>query len=164
MIGATLSTIVLAGIFSAFLFIGRSGANLRNYSDMETQARSALEQFAEDTRQASSVRWDSATTVVLTVNAVEVTWAYSSNQLTRTIGTASRTLIKGITSFAFQAYTINGVAITDFSTTSARAAANGQTKQVQISLEATRTTTTVATATNIVLSARFVLRNKRVTA
>ena len=37
------------------------------------------------------------------------------------------------------------------------------TKQLQISLRASRTTATVATATNTVLSARFILRNKHVT-
>lgn len=163
MIGATLSSFILAGILTAFLFIGRSGQNLRNYNDMEAQARKALEQFAEDTRQASSVSWASATSLTLTVNSVNITWSFASGALTRTAASA-QTMINGITTFSFEAYTINGTAITNFSTSSARTAANGQTKQIQISLEAARASTTVTTATNIVLSARFVLRNKRVTA
>lgn len=163
MVGATLSTAILAAIIAAFLFIGRSGSNIRNYSDMEAQARKALEQFAEDTRQASSVTWTSSDSVTLVVNSVTVTWSYASGVLNRT-DTTTRKMIDGITTFGFQAFTINGAAITDFSTTSARVAANGQTKQIQISLEAARNTQTVTTATNIVLSARFVLRNKRVTA
>jgi prepilin-type N-terminal cleavage/methylation domain-containing protein len=163
MVGATLSAFILAGILTAFLFIGRSGANLRNYTDMESQARKALEQFAEDTRQASSVGWTSATSLTLVVNSANVTWSYASGVLTRNAGTA-QSMISGITNFTFQAYTINSAAITDFSTTTARTTANGQTKQIQISLEASRSSTTVTTATNIVLSARFVLRNKRVTA
>ena len=43
-------------------------------------------------------------------------------------------------------------------------AAGSSTKQLQISLEASRQTQTVAVATNLVLSARFILRNKIVTA
>ena len=43
MIGAALSSFILAGVLSTFLFLGRSGANIQNYNDMESQARSALE-------------------------------------------------------------------------------------------------------------------------
>lgn len=164
MIGATLSSFILAAVLSTFLFLGRSGANIRNYTDMETQARKALEQFAEDTRQASAVTWASATSVTLVVNATNVAYSYASGNFTRTVGGTSTTLLTGITAFSFLAYTINGTAITDFSTATARTSANGTTKQIQISLSAARSTQTVATATNIVLSARYVMRNKRVTA
>lgn len=164
MIGATLSSFVLAAVLSTFLFLGRSGANIRNYTDMETQARKALEQFAEDTRQASAVTWASSTSVTLIVNSTNVAYGYASGNFTRTVGGVSTTLLSGITSFSFLAYTINGTAITDFSTATARTTANGTTKQIQISLSASRSTQTVATATNIVLSARYVMRNKRVTA
>ena len=166
MIGATLSSFVLAGVLSTFLFLGRSGQNLRNYSDMETQARKALELFAEDTRQASSVVWADSNTLTLVVNAINIKYAYASGSFVRTIGTATTgtTLLTGITNFSFLAYSITGVALTDFSTAAARTAANSATKQVQISLSAARSSQTVTTATNIVLSARYVLRNKRVTA
>lgn len=45
-----------------------------------------------------------------------------------------------------------------------RTAANHSTKQVQISMQAERSQQTLATATNTVLSARYVLRNIIVTA
>lgn len=165
MISATLGSFVLLAVLVTFLFLGRSGANLRNYTDMESQARKALELFAEDTRQASGVQWNSAESVALTVNGVVVTYAHSSGTFTRTVGAgASISLLSGITTFNFLAYTISGTPITDFSTATARTSANSKTKQVQISLSAARTSQTVATATNIVLSARYVLRNKAVTA
>ena len=168
LIGAALASFVLAGVMSTFLFLGRSGANIRNYTDMESQARKALEMFAEDTRQASAVTWASSDSVTLTVNSVGITYAYASGTFTRT-ASSTTTLLTGIktpttTSPFFRAYTINGAEITDFSSTSALTTANNTTKQIQISLEAERTSQTVATATNIVLSARYVLRNKRVTA
>jgi len=163
-ISSTLAVFVLLSILVAFLFIGRSAANLRNYIDMETQARKALELFAQDTRQASAVAWASAENVTLLVNGATVTYAYANGTLTRTGGGTSANLITGITSFSFLAYTISGAAITDFSSDTARTSANAKTKQIQISLSAARTTQTVTTATNMVLSARYVLRNKVVTA
>lgn len=170
MIAAGLGGFVLLGVLSTFLFLGRSGANMRNYNDMESQARKSLELFAEDTRQASSVYWTSSTSLTLTVNSVPITYTYNSGAgtftRTMTVGGSSRsvTLVTGITQFNFLAYTITGVAITDFSTAAARTTANRTTKQVQLSLSAARTATTVTGATNIVLSARYVLRNRRVTA
>src|SRR5687768_5650766 len=69
LIAASLGSVVLAGVMATFLFLGRSGANIRNYSDMEAQARRGLELFAEDVRQASAIVWTSNTQVSLTVNS-----------------------------------------------------------------------------------------------
>jgi len=164
MISATLGSFVLLAVLVTFLFLGRSGANLRNYTDMEAQARKALELFAEDTRQASGVTWSSSESVTLVVNGTSITYGHASGVFSRTVGGNTTNLLSGITTFSFLAYTISGTAITDFSTATARTSADSKTKQVQISLSAARTSQTVATATNIVLSARYVLRNKAVTA
>lgn len=163
MISAALSSFILAGVLSTFLFLGRSGANLRNYSDMETQARRGLEIFAEDVRQASAITWDTETQCTLTVNTASVVYNYDS-------GTASfqrngTSIITGITAgtFAFSAFNVTGTEM-DLDTAAKRTIASSSTKQLQITLEATRTNTTVVDATNTVLSARFILRNKIVTA
>ncbi|MBI2518714.1 MAG: prepilin-type N-terminal cleavage/methylation domain-containing protein [Opitutae bacterium] len=167
MISAGLGAILLAGVMSTFLFMGRSGANFQNYSDMESQARKALETFAEDARQADTITWNSNVSIRLTVNTVVVVYEYDSSTATfyRRVSGSSRALITGITasSFAFKAYNVNG---TDLPLTSAAelATATSTTKQLQISLEATRTSQTVVAATNSVLSARYILRNKVVTA
>lgn len=172
MIGSSLGAFILAGVLSTFLFMGRSGANVQNYNDMEAQARSALEIFAQDTRQASGVVWTDASTVVLTVSTRSVTYQYNAGAqrfarrevVTSTgVVTSTRVLVTGITNFAFSAYNISGNNV-PISTATERTAANGTTKQLQISLEAARNSRTVVAATNTVLSARFVLRNKRVTA
>jgi prepilin-type N-terminal cleavage/methylation domain-containing protein len=172
MIGSTLGAFILAAVLSTFLFMGRSGANVQNYNDMEAQARKALEVFAQDTRQASGVVWSDANTVVLTVGTLSVTYQYNSTarrfarqEVVTASGTvnSTRVLVTGITSFSFSAYNISGNSV-PISTAAERTAANGTTKQLQISLEASRSSTTVVAATNTVLSARFVLRNKRVTA
>src|SRR5688572_10200535 len=84
MIGASIGSFILLGVLTMFLFLGRSGVNLGNYSDMESQARKALELFAEDTRQAGSVTWTSAQSMTMSVNGVNVTYSYASGTFTRT--------------------------------------------------------------------------------
>lgn len=163
MIGATLGAFILLGVLSTFLFLGRSGANFQNYADMETQGRTALETFAEDVRQASAIHWVTNQQIQLTVNSATVTYTYDATAATFSRGT--RRLISGITpsSFSFKAYKIDGTELALNSAT-ALASADINTKQLQISLEARRTSRTVVAATNSVLSARFILRNKLVTA
>jgi prepilin-type N-terminal cleavage/methylation domain-containing protein len=195
MIGSTISAFILAGILSTFLFMGRSGANIQNYTDMESQARKALEIFAEDSRQAAAITWVSGNQIRLTVNTVDYhTYTYA-NGATANTGTLTRvvskvsggavvstmTLLTGIvnpvartatnaatcTPF-FRGYNLNGVEFTAIQyaspTATELASASSGTKQIQISMEASRTSRTVMSATNTVLSARFILRNKVVTA
>ena len=167
MIGATLGAFLLLAVLTTFLFLGRSGANIQNYSDMESQARKGLETFAEDVRQASAISWTSNVQVNLTVNSASVIYAYNSatQSFVRYDASGNRTLISGITAgtFKFRAFNVVGTEL--LLTTSAELSlAGSSTKQLQISLEATRTKQTVVAATNTVLSARFILRNKVVTA
>jgi type II secretory pathway pseudopilin PulG len=165
MIGATIGSFVLTAVITTFLFMGRSGANVQNYSDMESQARKALELFAEDVRQASAITWTSNQNVLLTVNGNGIRYSYAGGVFTRTntASGAASNLITGIHSFEFMAYNITGATLPLVTATDLTNAGK-QTKQLQISLEARRKSTTVVAATNTVLSARFILRNKRVTA
>lgn len=167
MVGAALSAFILAGTVSTFLFLGRSGANIQNYSDMESQARRALELFAEDVRQASAIVWNSRYQVTLTVNSANVVYSYSSTEATfsRVDASSNRVIITGITpsTFTFRAYNLSGTEL-PLTNSTELSAAGTNTKQLQISLESTRSNQTVVAATNAVLSARFILRNKIVTA
>jgi prepilin-type N-terminal cleavage/methylation domain-containing protein len=167
MIGASLAAFILAGVMSTFLFLGRSGANIQNYNDMESQARTALELFAEDTRQASAINWISDQELYLVVNSTQVYYYYNSTTKTFyrkvTSGGTPRALVTGITSFSYKAYSITGATL-PLSTATELTTATKSTKQLQISLEAARSNQTVVDATNTVLSARFILRNKRITA
>lgn len=175
MVAAGLAGFVLTGVLTCFLMLGRSGANLANYADMEAQARSGLELFAQDTRMANDIAWNSINSVTLVVPASgsneRYTYTYdpSTQQFTRqrtgpTTGPVD-VLISGISVFSFMAYRVNATEI-DLAALNASGVldqANTDTKQLQISLNASRTSSTVATATNTVLSARFILRNKRIT-
>ncbi len=172
MVSAGIAGFLLLAVMTGFLFIGRTGANMQNYIEMEAQARRAIERFAEDVRMAQEVTWNSPTSLTLTVPTTSgstTTYAYaydaSTGAFNRTADGATTSLITGIASgsFVFTAYKINtsSINLTDGSTL---AAASALTKQIQISLRTIRSTRTVTDATNAVISARFILRNKRATA
>jgi prepilin-type N-terminal cleavage/methylation domain-containing protein len=167
LIAGSIGSVVLLGVLSTFLFLGRSQANVSNYADMERQARNGLEYFAQDVRQARDIEWDSKFSMTLTVHGAKVTYTFhpAKGIFTRTKGGVETVLIEGISDFSYSAYMVTGteVDLSDLSTAAKLTAANNVTKQVQIHLRATRTSRTVATASNTVLSARFILRNKKVT-
>jgi hypothetical protein len=193
MISAALMGFILTGILTTFLFMGRSGANVANYTDMETGARKALEVFAEDVRQASVVTWSTASgdqytlggssypaKLTLRVGSQDVVYWYDRSSspmcFKRTDASGNTTvLLRQVDQFQYTAYQIINpsmdplglnrtsipISLSTLSTVPADAiTANKLTKQIQISLRMSRTSTTVAAATNSVLSARYILRNK----
>jgi type II secretory pathway pseudopilin PulG len=184
MIAAGLTGFVLAGVLSAFLLIGRSSANASSYSELESEARRALEVFSREARMANSVGSGySATSVTLgipdtstsrTAVAYTVTYTFDSTNKTfsrtgppadnPTGATATTLLVSGVQQipgtnpFNYYRYVTTGGYADGFS---ANTAANAtEIKQIEINFVAQRTNVTVATATNKVLSARFILRNK----
>src|SRR3954469_18335908 len=90
MIAASIGTMVIAGVMSTFLMLGRSGANIANYSMMEAQSRRALEEFSQDLRMANAITWNSATSITLTIpnnytpTSGVVTYSYDSTNETFT--------------------------------------------------------------------------------
>ena len=169
-IAASLSSVILAGVLSTFLMMGRTGANTANYAKLEAEARNALEYFGRDVRMANNVSWGSlppstATSLTLTIppssaggptRTVIYAWDSASKRFIRRDSTTGTfVLIANCTVFSFQAYKLGGTG----------EASNAlETKQIQLSLTASRSSTTVVTATDVVLSARFILRNKDVSA
>jgi prepilin-type N-terminal cleavage/methylation domain-containing protein len=172
MIAASLSTIILVGVLSTALMITRSGYLLVNYIDMEKQARHALETFAVDARITESVQWTraadtaplTAITLIQPSGGATITYTYNPAAQTLVRSTPSgspTTLITGIQSFSFTAYKYKNASGPEpiASTTNLTQMAN-ETKMVQLSLSALRTRSVLADATNTVVSARFVLRNR----
>lgn len=173
MIASALSTMILAGVMSAFLFIGRTGFGLGNYSEMEAQVRRALDQFATDARMARDIRWHDAQRITLylptTGTGVQpVTYGYQigatgPGSFYRQPGEpdsagSRQVLVQQIApDFSFQRYKLGPSGVLEN-----RAANDLETKLVQITLRATRRGVTVADASQAAFSARYVLRNKRV--
>lgn len=169
LVAAGLSGFILSGILTTFVMLGRSGYNAANYSMMEAEARRALETFSEEARLSSNITWNSGNSITLTVvgssGTYLVTYAYdttssgsTSKCFYRLPGAATSTsdrriLVRNVSDFAFRRYkVVNGV---DYS-----ASNDLETKQIQITLRSVRTGATTVAATNAVLSARVVLRNK----
>jgi Tfp pilus assembly protein PilW len=174
-IAATLSTFMLAGILSAFLMIGRTGFLASSYSELEAETRRGLDTFGADARKATGIHWNSSQSITLTLatdtNATtQVTYAYDSNArsdtaqcLYRVLGDASSTLPRRVlvhnvaSDFAFRRYKLDRTGQTDNS-----AITDLETKQLEIVFRASRAGTTTVAANQAALSARYVLRNKRV--
>lgn len=168
MVSAGLSTILMAGILSSFVLVGRDSYNAANYSVMEAESRRALATFTAEARMADNITWTSATSITLSVvgntGSYVVTYAYNDSTVGRTarsfyrqLGAApALILVRNVNDFAFRRYkVVNGA---DFTATN-----DLETKQLQITLRTVRTGVTTVDATNAVLSARVVLRNKHVT-
>ena len=157
-VATSLGAMIMTGVLTIFLLIGRTSANIASYVDMEYQARTGLEQFAEDTRQASSMTRNSSTEINLVVNSTGVTYGYdaTSAQFYRTVGGNRANLIDNISSFTLIGYKLDGsqVSLSDLSI------ASNNTKQIQLSLKARCINRTAAAVSNVVLSARYILRNK----
>jgi hypothetical protein len=171
MVATSLSGIVMAGVLSTFVLMGQNGYNASNYSMMEAESRRALEIFAQEARMADNIQWHNPSSVTLSVvqdtGTYLVTYTYddtttapTAHTFYRRLGSVSSSaepqiLVRKVTDFAFRRYkVVNG---TDFSATN-----DLETKQIQITLRIVRTGATTVEASNAVLSARVVLRNKRV--
>src|SRR4051812_5359298 len=126
LIASTLSTFVLAGVLSAFLFLAQTGFRSSSYSEMEAELRRGLDIFAQDTRSATDVRWNSAQSVTLTVNGQPVTYAYDGTPGSATYQSFSRApgdatsssmrteLVRGVSAdFAFRRYKLEQSGVTD---------------------------------------------------
>jgi hypothetical protein len=168
-IAATLSTFVLAGVLSAFVFMARTGVRSSGYAEMEAEVRRGMDEFARDARNATDVRWHSAQSLTLIVNGAPVTYAYDSTPGSATYEAFYRiagepaaqprvVLVRGVGSdFSFRRYKLEQPGVTD------NTARNDQeTKLLQLSLRAARTSVASVGASQSAISARYLLRNKRV--
>lgn len=170
MVASTLGTLVLAGILSSFLMIGRTQTSLFHYSGLEQAARKGLERFSQDTRMAKQIAWTNNAHVTLeiprisesTTDPVVYYWDTTPGSPNYhcfmrtgpdpiTGVTTTEPLIRHVEAFEFGRWMVGatGEATNDFAT-----------KQLQIRLTLSRADSTLVTATNLVVSARYILRNK----
>jgi len=175
MIAATLSTILLGGVLSAFLLIGRTGYLASGYSELDAQTRRGLDTFGDEVRKSCDLKWNSAQSVTLTVATSSsltylVTYAYDTTAgsstngcFYRVEGDANSTSLRRIlihhvaADFAFQRFKLEQSGVADNTATS-----DLETKQLQLTFRATRAGSTSVAANQSAHSARYILRNKRV--
>jgi prepilin-type N-terminal cleavage/methylation domain-containing protein len=197
LVGAALSALLLVGILTTFVMMGRVSASIQNYSEIEISARKALEVMGREIRMARDITTDSTelllgtngTSVTLSMPdssanpsgiGYSVTFAYNSTTktITRTgpplhdLGGSIDTaiLLRNVqpitgSSIFFYFRRPNSTAIDDYEdgfmnnalTTGNRTSG---VEQIEVKFLLNRQSTTVVAATNKVLSAQFVLRNK----
>lgn len=171
LIASTLSLLVLAGVLTAFLFLGRTGLAAGQYQAMETELRQGLELFSDDVRRATAIRWTSSWQIALDVPASDgatlaITYLFEPAGPTALTGRfyrvdsagKRRPLVNDVSrDFTFKRYRI------DNSGGGETPAANDlETKQLQISLRTLRDAPGGPALTQAAISARYVLRNKTV--
>jgi prepilin-type N-terminal cleavage/methylation domain-containing protein len=182
MICAAIGSFVLAGILATFVFLVKSSTGLYNYTGMEMEARRGLERFSQDTRMANAINWTDNTRVTVTVphafdsfaNTVTYYWSTTAgstyhcflrqedttNSTGASTGSTTTTLIHDVETFQFDRWQAGGA-------TGVQATSNTNTDQLQIHLTLKKRSsqwgvsgTALVAATNLVVSARYIMRNK----
>lgn len=170
-IASALSLLVLGGVLTAFLFFGRTGLAAGHYQAMEGELRRSLEYFSEDVRMATDIRWTSSWHITLSVPDAggvprPVAYLFEPARAGAPAGSLFRIRADGLrellvhdvsSDFAFLRYKLEQPGTSDNA-----AASDLETKQLQLSLRTLRTTPGGPASTQAAVSARYVLRNKRV--
>ncbi|MDO8541673.1 MAG: type II secretion system protein [Opitutaceae bacterium] len=159
LVALSLSAIIFAAVFSAYIFLGRNLTRLVNLQGQEVQSRRTLRRFTEDVSAAIALSTATATQVAFTKpissGTAAITYGYSSanGTLTRTDPSGTQTLLSGVTAFSVTYYNETGTAVTS-------------SPQSVKAIELTFTTAagsnasgTLASYTSV--SPRVVLRNKQ---
>lgn len=146
-------------LLTSYVFIARGDQSLKNYGDMNSQARKLLEQLGEDLRAATDVTNFTTSELALTVptntagtTTQDVIWDFNSETgvVTRQAGSsAAATMAADVQTFAFYYANGNNVATTSLV----------EVKQVQISLRMLRLVASAVTS-EYVISAQFTMRAK----
>jgi Tfp pilus assembly protein PilW len=161
MVAMSLAFVVIAGVISAYLFVGRNLTRLANVQQQDVKSRRALKWFTQDLSAASQLTTATSAQLVLTMptasGSTTVTYTYtagagSTGTLTRTVGGTTTTLLTNLSTFSFNYYNSSGTAITP-DTNSVKGVDFTYLSRVGTSALGTRATTSMA-------SPRVVLRNK----
>jgi hypothetical protein len=171
LVSMSIASVVLAAVLSTVTFVARGSIATADYSDMDREARIGLETFARDIRRAQRVTNASLLAETVTLDVVtgydgagaqivastSYTYVPADKTLYREYGESSqRALIKNIESFELKYYSI----ALDGSGQQREASNALETKQIQLELRSVRSGPAKASASNNVVSARYVLRNK----
>lgn len=168
MVASGIGSVILTGVLSVVLMMGRSGLSASNYADMEAQSRRAVDEFAQDVRMASGITWNSAASVTLTVpdnyaaDGNKVTYAFDSSATGPTAGSFYRQPgVAGSTGSRFVlARHVTALNFARFTRTNAVAASELSTKRLQLTMNLRTSGQTTVDQNTLVVSASYVLRNK----
>ena len=161
LIAMSLSVMIASVLMGAFLFIGRSTVAIYNYSEMNDQSRRGLEVLGRDLRAGAGVlsgyNENNFTVQVRQADGslLNVTYNYSPNApdspLTRTANGETTTIMSSVDDLSFHYFNLQAEP----------ASVPLEVKQIQLRLKLVRYVIGLEN-TEKVVSARYILRNKRV--
>tara|TARA_R100000027_G_scaffold9693_2_gene7025 strand:- start:1557 stop:2054 length:498 start_codon:yes stop_codon:yes gene_type:complete len=160
MISTAVLLFVVAGVLSFFLSFTEAGLRMGFYSELESQNQQLYQEISQDLRDAETVLWVDAKTLVLSSKGIQTTYTYDSSSKTLTreeTGGPSEVIAGDLSEFSFLAYDLNGNSI---DLTSNLQAASENTKMVGLEGLATKSHPGVVDSTASVQSAVYMLRNK----
>lgn len=166
LVATSVAAIVLAGVLSAYLFLGRNLTRLMNTQQQDVQSRRALRNFTSDLSAAIQLSTATSSQLVLTKpkagGTTTVSYVYAApspataanGTLKRTDNGVERTVLSSLTAFALTYYNEAGTAITP----------NAQSvKAVEFSYASAAGVASAGTqSAYTTVSPRVVLRNKPV--
>lgn len=152
-----IGSMVLGAVMSSFIFVAKSCISLNDYTELDVESRRAVEIFSREVRASSDISGFSINGLTLTVPTsgspytVNYTYVSADRTFYRAYGTSEQqALLKGVQRFALRRYNLlHNAASNDL-----------ETKQIQLDAETSRNAGGRFLATNHVLSAKFVMRNK----
>lgn len=158
MLAVVIGGIILAAATSTLNMWARSSAAVGNYSDMSGSCRRALDIFASDVRMANDVTISTATSFTFRAfdsgtGSVTVNYTFDStaDTLTRTYNGTSTVILNDVDQFGFAYSDLNLATTTN----------PLSVKVVQIEAILEKSVLNVSN-TDEIISARFMLRNRRV--
>ena len=157
LIAVVIGAMLMGAVMSSFIFIAKSCVSINDYTDLDLEARSAIERFSREVRAASDISGFSTSGMTLTVRGAgglyTVNYTYVSGDKTfyRAYGTSDQeALLTGVESLTLKRFNLlHNTASNDL-----------ETKQIQLDAKTVRSGGIKFRATNNVLSARFIMRNK----
>ncbi len=159
LMAVSLSSLVLAGVFSATIFVNQSGFALENYSSMEGSYQRMLTRFSRDAWMASDAKWVNSHTLRLETIKGEVEYRYVSadGAFIRKDSSGENILLTDISSLQFRAFDSNG---NDIPLQGNFASASTATKSTQLVIQTNRSVPMGWSNDASLSTARFMLRNK----
>jgi prepilin-type N-terminal cleavage/methylation domain-containing protein len=172
LIAAAVAGLVLSGVIAANLHLVRSGMRITQYAEMDSQVRSALEQFGRHAKIATAIKWNGRSDITFTVptlagEVTAVTYAWDEAQrlfffVPGSVSTAPAGRVQLVRGIAPQTGGNSGVTFARFDRDGNPATADGDTKRIEINMTLSRGTAASAGRTQQVVSASFTMRNKPV--
>ncbi|MBK1879940.1 PilW family protein [Pelagicoccus mobilis] len=161
LITMSLCGLVLAASTGSLLFLAKSTRGLGNYQEMNMASRFALEDFGSDARMTSDVNSASDSRVSIEVynssgSTDTIVYSYDADAGTfsRTEGGVTRVLLEDVITLSLNYFNLSGVAL-DSSPNPL------EVKEIQLQAEMYREVMQIGN-TNEIISARFMMRNRRV--